>query len=211
MGVVRPAGPLPARVYWVRRAVVLGVPLLLVALVVWLVVGRGAADARADEPTPAPTGTTTAPDTTADDTGAEETDDEADDGKPPECTPEVLALSVAATAESFPEGASPTFVLSIINTGTDPCLVDAGEAHREVVITSGVDRVWSSRDCVAAGTESRTLLLAGGAVEEAQLGWDRVRSAQGCPADQPAPGAGTYSVAFTLAGATATPAVFGLG
>lgn len=210
MGVVRPAGPLPARVYWVRRVVVLGIPLLLVALVVWLVAGRGSTTPPADaspKDTPSSEPKTSAETPAAD--GDEDTEDTS--GVPPTCAPEVLALAIAATAESFPEGTSPTFAVSITNTGTQPCVVDAGDTQREIVITSGVDRVWSSKDCPVAGNESRTLLLAGGAADESTLAWNRVRSAQGCPADQPTPGAGTYSAAFTLAGATATPVVFGLG
>jgi hypothetical protein len=216
VGVVRPSGPLPARVYWVRRTIVLGLPLLVVALVVWVLVGRGAAGASADgelppasETSPAGTDATTPAGDEGADAGEEQ--DDASSDQPANCAPEVLALAITATAESFPAGVSPTFAVSITNTGSEPCLVDAGEAQREVVITSGVDRVWSSRDCVAAGTEERTLLLGGGVVDETPLAWNRERSAQGCPAGQPEPGAGTYSAAFTLAGATATPAVFGLG
>jgi len=216
VGVVRPSGPLPARVYWVRRTIVLGLPLLVVALVVWVLVGRGAAGASADgelppasETSPAGTDATTPAGDEGADAGEEQ--DDASSDQPANCAPEVLALAITATAESFPAGVSPTFAVSITNTGSEPCLVDAGEAQREVVITSGVDRVWSSRDCVAAGTEERTLLLGGGVVDETPLVWNRERSAQGCPAGQPEPGAGTYSAAFTLAGATATPAVFGLG
>lgn len=209
MGVVRPAGPLPARVYWVRRVVVLGIPLLLVVLVVWLVAGRGSATPPADASSQdTPSSEPKTAETPAAD-GDEGTEDAS--GVPPTCTPEVLALAIAATAESFPEGTSPTFAVSITNTGTQPCVVDAGDTQREIVITSGVDRVWSSKDCPVAGNETRKLLLAGGAADESTLAWNRVRSAQGCPADQPTPGAGTYSAAFTLAGATATPVVFGLG
>ncbi|MDC7121955.1 hypothetical protein OMK64_10445 [Cellulomonas fimi] len=210
MGVVRPAGPLPARVYWVRRGVVLGIPLLLVALVVWLVAGRGSATPPTDaSPADTPSSEPKDPAQTPAADGDEDTEDTS--GVPQTCAPEALALAIAATAESFPEGTSPTFTVSITNTGTQPCVVDAGDAQREIVITSGVDRVWSSKDCPVAGSESRTLLLAGGTADESTLAWNRVRSAQGCPADQPTPGAGTYSAAFTLAGATATPVVFGLG
>ncbi|QHT57217.1 hypothetical protein GXP71_14800 [Cellulomonas sp. H30R-01] len=210
MGVVRPAGPLPARVYWVRRVVVLGIPLLLVVLVVWLVAGRGSATPPADA---SPQDTPSSEPKTEVETPAADDDEDTEDtsGVPPTCTAEVLALAIAATAESFPEGTSPSFTVSITNTGTQPCVVDAGDTQREIVITSGVDRVWSSKDCPVAGNETRTLLLAGGAADESTLAWNRVRSAQGCPADQPTPGAGTYSAAFTLAGATATPVVFGLG
>jgi hypothetical protein len=85
------------------------------------------------------------------------------------------------------------------------------DAHREVVVTSGEDRVWSSRDCVAADAEPRTLLLVGGQSDVTQLVWPRTRSAQGCPGGLPEPGAGTYSVTVALAGVTSPAAVFGLG
>ncbi|MBO9554494.1 hypothetical protein [Cellulomonas sp.] len=203
MSQARPGGRLPARVYWVRRFVVLGIPLLLIVLVVWLVAGRGsggggtpaaaATETTVTEPTPSQT--------------------KASTGGILECTPDHLALTVAAAAESFPAGVNPAFALTITNTGTEPCLVDAGEAHRQIVVTSGDDRVWSNQDCVAAGTETKSLLLAPGpgGADAQQLAWNRIRSAAGCPDGLPAPGAGTYSLAFALAGATAPPVVFGLG
>lgn len=213
MGVVRPAGPLPARVYWFRRAIVLGLPLVVVAVVVWIVAGRGSA--ATPDPGAAPQESTAAEQQTPAQTPAEQPDESEeepeDNGGVPTCGPESLALSITATAESFPAGSSPTFLVTITNTGSVPCVVDAGDAEREIVITSGVDRVWSSKDCPDEATQTRRLLLADGAADESTLAWNRVRSAQGCPADQPSPGAGTYSAAFTLAGATATPVVFGLG
>jgi len=112
---------------------------------------------------------------------------------------------------SFAAGVSPTFAVSITNTGTVACLVDAGEVQREIVITSGADRVWSNHDCVVPGTETRTLLLAAGFTDTTSFAWNRVRSAEGCPQGLPAPGAGTYSAQLNLAGASAPPAVFGLG
>jgi len=204
MSQARPAGRLPARVYWVRRFVVLGIPLLAIVLVVWLVAGRGSGGGG----TPAAAATeTTATEPTPSQTKASTT------GGIPECTPDHLALTVAAAAESFPAGVNPAFALTITNTGTEPCLVDAGEAHRQIVVTSGDDRVWSNQDCVAAGTETRSLLLAPGpgGADAQQLAWNRIRSAAGCPDGLPAPGAGTYSLAFALGGATAPPVVFGLG
>ncbi|WP_456824001.1 hypothetical protein [Cellulomonas sp. P5_E12] len=198
---------LPARVYWVRRLVVLGIPLLVVLLVVWLVVGRG----DGEDPTPAAQTTTSSPpveqpaDPAPSTTPSDTTSGVAD------CAPTALVLAMTADAATFAAGVSPTFSVAITNTGTDPCLVDAGEAQREIVITSGDDRVWSNRDCIVAGTESRTLLLPGGGNDTTPFAWNRVRSAEGCPAGLPAPGAGTYSAQLNLAGASAPPAVFGLG
>ncbi len=197
---------LPARVYWVRRLVVLGVPLLLIVLVVWWAAGRGGSDDATD---PVAETTSTAPVAPADEPGPSETP-ASDDGVA-DCAPAGLALAMTADAESFAAGVSPTFTVSITNTGTDPCLVDAGEAQREIVITSGTDRIWSNRDCIVPGTESRTLLLAGGGNDTTSFAWNRVRSAEGCPQGLPAPGAGTYSAQLNLAGASAPPVVFGLG
>ncbi|MEZ0446642.1 hypothetical protein [Cellulomonas sp. ICMP 17802] len=191
---------LPARVYWVRRLIVLGIPLLLVVLVVWLVAGRGSGE----DPTPAAQTTTTPAATPS-------TSPTTSDAGVASCAAAGLVVAMTPDAVSFAAGVSPTFTVSITNTGTDPCLVDAGEAQREIVITSGDDRVWSNRDCIVPGTEARTLLLPGGGNDTTPFAWNRVRSAEGCPTGLPAPGAGTYSAQLTLAGASAPPAVFGLG
>ncbi len=79
------------------------------------------------------------------------------------CDPASVAIAMTADATTFAPGVSATFTVSITNTGDEACLVDAGEAQREIVITSGSDRVWSSRDCITPGTETRTLLLPAGA------------------------------------------------
>ena len=211
MGAQQPPPRLPARVYWVRRLVVLGIPLLVVVLVIVWLGGRG------DDGGSAPSASTTTSSAPAVSTAVDpaapapspSTSKEA--GGVPDCSAASLALAMTATATSFGPGASPTFDVSITNTGSVPCLVDAGEASREIVITSGADRVWSSRDCIVAGTETRDLLLPAAGADATQLAWNRIRSAPGCPAGLPAPGAGTYSAQLTLAGAAAAPAVFGLG
>jgi len=197
---------LPARVYWVRRLVVLGIPLLVVLLVVWLVAGRG----NGDDPTPEAQ-TTSSPPAEQPADHAPSTTPSTDTAGVADCAPTGLVLAMTADAETFAAGVSPTFSVSITNTGTEPCLVDAGEAQREIVVTSGTDRVWSNRDCIVPGTESRTLLLPGGGNDTTPFAWNRVRSAEGCPAGLPAPGAGTYSAQLNLAGASAPPVVFGLG
>ena len=191
---------LPARVYWVRRFVVLGIPLIIIAVVVWFFVGRDSGEDPA-----AQGGTSSAPVETEPSETPTDTDGVAD------CAPAALALAMTADATSFAPGVSATFTVSVTNTGEEACLVDAGEAQREIVITSGSDRVWSNRDCIAPGTETRTLLLAGGQNDTTPFAWNRIRSAEGCPADLPTPGAGTYSAQLNLAGVSAPAAVFGLG
>ncbi|GAA3793666.1 hypothetical protein [Cellulomonas soli] len=206
MNVVRPKGPLPARVYWVRRAVVLGIPLLVLGLVVWLVAGRGGAD---DQATPAASTPAASDAAAAQDAGADAAGDEGSGVTT--CPAAGLTVTIAATAPTFAEGSDPTFDLTITNTGTAPCLVDAGTSQSEVLITSGSDRIWSSRDCAAADAATNELLIDAGKSHQQQLGWDRTRSAEGCPADLPAPGDGTYTATLSVQGATSEATVFGLG
>jgi hypothetical protein len=207
MAAQAPPPRLPARVYWVRRLVVLGIPLLVVVLVITWFSSRGG-DSSAE---PTPTITTPAPEVADAAAPAPSAPPTTEPGGVADCDATTLTIAMTATAESFGPGAPATFNVSITNTGSVPCLVDAGEASREIVITSGPDRVWSNRDCIAEGTQTRDLLLPEGGADTTQLAWNRVRSAPGCPPDLPAPGAGTYSAQFTVAGAAAAPAVFGLG
>ncbi|SFA90885.1 hypothetical protein [Cellulomonas marina] len=223
------ARPLPAHVYRRRRAVALVVLLALVAAVVVAVVavvrllspdeGAAATDGPAAGALVAGVagGQASAQGATGDASGAEGAPAAAPSPSPSEisgvplCTADALRVAAVPTTTAFPAGTDPTFTLRIENTGDDPCLVDAGDAHREVVLTSGDDRVWSPRDCVPEGEGSRLLLLAGGSGDEQSLAWDRVRSAPGCPGGQATAGSGTYALTFSVAGATAQPAVFTLG
>ncbi|MGW6130271.1 hypothetical protein ACWFNE_09620 [Cellulomonas sp. NPDC055163] len=200
MGVLRPAGPLPARVYWFRRIVVVGIPLVLVAVVVWAFAARGGSstdDGAGADPAQdaAPATSTTEP-------------PEDDDATPTACDPQTLGLTLTTDGTSYAAGAIPTLTVTLTNDGTAACLIDVGEAQREIVITSGTDRIWSSRDCAAAESQGREILLPPGTADATQLQWQRVRSAEGCPADQPVAQPGTYSAALTLGPIAPAPVVF---
>ncbi|GEA87991.1 hypothetical protein [Cellulomonas cellasea] len=198
MGVLRPAGPLPARVYWFRRLVVVGIPLVLVAVVVWVLVGRGGSSP--DDGAGA--GQDAAPATDA----TEPAEDE--DPGTRACDPQTLGLTLTADGTSYAAGALPNLTVTLSNEGEEPCLIDVGEAQRELVVTSGADRIWSSRDCAAPETQVREILISPGTPDATQVQWPRVRSAEGCPADQPAAQPGTYSAALTLGPLAPAPVVF---
>lgn len=189
---------LPSSVYWRRRVVVLGIPLaLLVVLVLWLLNRDGGHDdvaAPSDTTAPAPTETTSAPPPGV-----------------PDCTPPTLTVGIVADAASVAAGVSPTFTITITNAGNTACVVDAGELQREVVIVSGNDRIWSSKDCAPADSPARSLLLSPGMADTTQIAWNRVRSAEGCPTGLPEPKPGTYQASVALAGTSGGPVVFQLG
>lgn len=196
--ILRPAGPQPARVYWLRRAVVLG-GFVLVVLLLWSMVrgGGDGGDAAADDK---PEAQVTAPETEQPDEGART------------CTGADLTLVVTADAATYAAGANPTFTVRITNTSDSSCTVDAGDASRELLVTSGSDRIWSSLDCVAADAPERVLLLpAGQSDDPVAVPWPRVRSNETCGEGLPAPRAGTYHVVAKLVGAESQPATFSLG
>ncbi|WP_024286829.1 hypothetical protein [Cellulomonas sp. KRMCY2] len=202
--VLHPVGPQPERVYWIRRLVI-----VLVAVVVVLVVFallRGGADPDADAPAdPAGSADPAAAD------GAV-TDDAAatDPGGPAACTAAELALTLTTDATTYAAGVLPIFTVAVTNTGTVSCTVDAGDPGREILITSGADRIWSSLDCPAEGGE-RMLLLEPGARDAVDVGWSRIRSAEGCATGLPEPRPGTYNAVTKLLGAESAPVVFDLG
>lgn len=128
----------------------------------------------------------------------------------PDCAPPTLAVTITADQQDVATGTPATFTVTITNGGNVECVVDAGDLSREVVIVSGSDRIWSSKDCAPADAPDRVLLLAAGAADETKLVWNQARSAEGCPGGLPAPQPGTYQATVTLAGASSGPAVFRL-
>ena len=128
---------------------------------------------------------------------------------PVDCTPAEVQLTLAADSTAYALGSTASFQVSLVHAGENPCTVDAGLASRELVITSGADRIWSSADCDTAG--SRMLLLAPGNQDVETVAWATQRSAPGCAADLPVPGAGTYQAVVTAPGLTSAPVVFTVG
>lgn len=201
--VLHPVGPNPPRVYWVRRLVVLVALVVVVAGLIALIWAVGFRDG-GGEATEANAATGAAADQAA-------TDGAVAPAVPVDCLAANLQLTVVSDATQYASGVNPVLQAAVTNVGADACTVDAGNVAREVVITSGADRIWSTKDCASAENASRQLLLSGaGGRDAVDIAWDRIRSGEGCPADLPAPRAGTYQAVVTLLGMTAEPAVFAL-
>lgn len=223
--VLRPVGPQPPRVYWVRRLIVLAV---LVGLVTLLAVGARALLGGDEAVGAEPTADAVAQEASGDDAPAEDApaeDPPADDaeegtgedaetgllgGAPVACDPGDLTVTLTADAAAYPAGAEPRFAVAVTNAGDSACTVDAGSGSQVVTITSGPDRIWSSGDCVAEAGE-RLLLLDPGAQDAVELPWPRVRSDEACTEGLPEPRPGTYQAVATMLGAESAPVVFDLG
>lgn len=128
---------------------------------------------------------------------------------PVDCTPADIQISLAADAAGYRVGRTATFTIGITHTGTLPCTLDAGNVERELVITSGEDRIFSSADCDTAG--SKPLLLAPGDEYPGTVAWSTNRSAPGCPGGLPVLGAGSYQAVVTAGTVTSPPVAFTVG
>jgi hypothetical protein len=160
---VRPRGPLPARVYWTRRIVVLAVPVLLVVVLARVLGGSAdgkdqstarATQAGATTPaTAAPTAGPTAPVAPGGKKGRNRTVETA----PPEpvlaepsgpCTESDIVATPVLT--SAPGGADVPITINLRTLVTEACTWQASAETMTVTITSGSDYIWSSRECPAS-------------------------------------------------------------
>lgn len=164
---VRPRGPLPARVYWARRIIVLGVPLLLV-LVLARVLG-GSSDAKdASDGAATQAGATIA---TSQAPIAGPTVDPGATGKkgkgkkgrknqetvPPEpvlaeptgpCADSDIVATPAITSAAG--GADVPITINLRTIAAEACTWQASPETMTVTITSGSDFIWSSQQCPTA-------------------------------------------------------------
>lgn len=202
--VLKPVGPEPPRVYWIRRLVVVALIVVLAAIVTSLFTGGG--DDESDPAvSPTPTESTDDPSETPDDT-------DPADAEAVECLPENLTVALAPASRTWTVGTAPTFTSTVTNTGSAPCTVDTGADHVELLVTSGSDRIWSSVDCPSETAEaSRLRLLRPGAEDvDAAVVWPGVRSAEECPTGLPTPRAGTYRAVLTVGEVASEAAVIEL-
>lgn len=206
-----PVGPQPPSVYWRRRAV-LALGLIAVVVIIVLIVvrpGSGSAEPGAAATTSAPpadaapsepaaTQTAPAADATADpaDTSTEGASDAAT------CSTRDIELKPVTDKTSYAATELPQISMSITNSGRADCSIDLGSAQQTLVITSGEEQYWSSKDCQVNGTNQVVTLTAGQTLSTPPIAWDRTRSsADTCESTSREPvtaGGATYRLAVSV-------------
>lgn len=83
------------------------------------------------------------------------------------------------------------FNLSLINGSRTTCTVSVNEDNFELKISSGADRIWTTKDCNRAVRPISRAVRSEEAVEW-RLRWDGQRSRKNCEDRPEAPRAGTY-------------------
>lgn len=203
------------QVYWARRALVLGVPLVLLIIGAVIFFQRqGPVTARATptnsvaatsaSPTPetpsqsasavvAPaTPVATPPATSAPPSTA---------AAPATCDPGNIRLGLAGT-RAVKLGTTQAFTATVINGSDVPCQLKITEANYKILIVSGTDRVWSTADCVE-WLPAVDLVVQPQAAAEFKVDWTTQRSATGCKLTGGL-GAGTYVATATFEGSVST-------
>ncbi|MEE6281999.1 hypothetical protein [Georgenia sunbinii] len=190
--------PTPA-VYRRRRVVALVVLALLIAGIVWAVMA--VASRLGGEATAEPAAEATeaaAADGEAGGAGDESAG--AGDESPAACRSADVDVELGLDPPAPTAGSGVDLDLRLLNSGDEPCLLDAGPASLVATVTSGNDTVWTTAHCADDAEEQ--LLLDAGTEHAATVSWPGTRSATGCGDDQPAAGPGSYRVTVGLGGET---------
>lgn len=191
MSVVRPIGPEPPFVYWVRRASVLLVLVTIIAILVWLIAGRGSDEGStpADDASALPTANASAAVTSA----ASAPASAVPVGDPLPCGPGDILVEATTDSTTYRVGETPRLTLTITNTSSLPCTRDVGPKVNELKISSGGYHVWSSDDC-GASDESKIVTIEPGEKVASTITWKGRLSEPGCPTEGEAAKAGRYEV-----------------
>lgn len=124
-------------------------------------------------------------------------------GKP--CRKTAARLTVRTSKNAYGDGARPTFTVRV--KPKKRCLLDPDKLG--LVVTSGKDRIWSSRDCGEA--DRRTSHVATGTPYTLTTAWKRVRSNPATCGKTPATAPdGWYAVTAELGTNSSDEAVFHL-
>jgi hypothetical protein len=179
-GVTR--GRLPARVYWVRRVMMLGVAALLVVGIAQLLGGAGGGSSGPDR-------ATTVADTSTPPAGASNRTHHgghhhASDPVTPLAMPSgPCAADDIAVTPSVPHpiaGGDISLVLDLSTVTSPACNWQLSGKTLALRITSGPDLIWTTVQC-AATIPTEDLVLRRSEPTRVKITWDARRSAPGCP------------------------------
>ena len=189
------SGRVSPEVYRRRRIVVGVLALVVLALIIWLVswavTALGALFGNDEEPEIASTPIVS-----------------EQPKEPAACNPKDIKLTASTAAESFALSADEAILeMGIENTSGEECSFNVGTSQQEFLVTSGDDRIFSSKDCQVDG-EDLQLTLKPKKKEQARFGWGLQRSAPKCVEVASAPQQGTYKLTVKLGKLSSEPVTF---
>ncbi|OBB06224.1 hypothetical protein A5662_10085 [Mycobacteriaceae bacterium 1482268.1] len=218
---LEPHGPLPTQIYWRRRALALGIAVLVVGVVAAIVVmvvmsTSGGETKNAEKPTPAPAAAPTplpgenpavktpivppaavnAPAPTPTPTAAVVPPPVLKEGD--DCPDSTLAVKGVTSQPEYVVGDQPKFTMVVTNIGLVACKRDVGAAVLAAYVY-GLDntRLWSNLDC-APSNETLVKTFNPGEQVTTEVTWTGMGSAPNCPLPRQPIGPGTYNLMVQL-------------
>ena len=214
---LEPHGPLPTQIYWRRRALALGIAVLVVgviaAVVVTIVVNTGGETKNADSPSPAVAPTplpgenpevktpvvppaVSAPPPTQTPTAAVAPPPVLQEGD--DCPDSTLAVKGITSQPEYVVGDQPKFTMVVTNIGLVACKRDVGAAVLAAYVYAlDNTRLWSNLDC-APSNETLVKTFNPGEQVTTEVTWTGMGSGPGCPLPRQPMGPGTYNLIVQL-------------
>ncbi len=125
------------------------------------------------------------------------------------CDPTKVVVTAEADKKTYGPGDVPVLSLVVRNEGTAACTVNVRTSQMEFVLTSAVDRVFSSIDCQQASQDLERIIEPGGE-ERATFEWPRNRTLPGCTVVEEKPATGSYALITRLGARSSSPVWFTL-
>jgi hypothetical protein len=217
---LEPHGPLPTQIYWRRRALALGLAVLVIGVVAAVVVmvvmnSTGTEKKAADKPTSAQAAGPTplpgqnpevktpvmppaqqAPPPTPTPTAAVMPPPVLKEGD--DCPDSTLAVKGITNQPQYIVGDQPKFTMVVTNIGLVACKRDVGAAVLAAYVYSlDNNRLWSNLDC-APSNETLVKTFQPGEQVTTEVTWTGMGSAPQCPLPRQPIGPGTYNLVVQL-------------
>ena len=218
---LEPHGPLPQQIYWRRRALALGIAVLVIGVIAAIVAvvvmnstsseaptaNESSADSQAAAPPPLPgqdpavkspiqPPAQQAPPPTATPTAAVVPPPILKEGD--DCPDSTMAVKGITNVPQFVVGDQPKFTMVVTNIGLVACQRDVGAAVLAAyVYTLDNQRLWSNLDC-APSNETLIKTFQPGEQVTTEVTWTGMGSAPNCPLPRQPIGPGVYNLVVQL-------------
>jgi len=223
---LEPHGPLPAQIYWRRRALAAGIAVLVIGVIVAVVFtvltgNSGAENKNAAKPADVPasqapnsqpevkspiTPLPPVPPQTPTATAAVMPPPVLKDGD--DCPDSTLAVKGITSQPQYVLGEQPKFTMVVTNIGLVACQRDVGAAVLAAYVYSlDNQRLWSNLDC-APSTETLVKKFSPGEQVTTEVTWTGMGSAPQCPLPRQPIGPGTYNLLVQLGNLRSAPVPF---
>ncbi|WP_110809137.1 hypothetical protein [Mycolicibacterium porcinum] len=226
---LEPHGPLPSQIYWRRRALAIGIAVVVVGIIAAIVAvivtsSSGAETKSADDPSAAAAPPTPlpgenpevktpvvppaqhAPPPTATPTAAVTPPPLLKEGD--DCPDSTLAVKGITSQPEYVVGDQPKFTMVVTNIGLVACKRDVGAAVLAAYVYSlDNNRLWSNLDC-APSNETLVKTFNPGEQVTTEVTWTGMGSAPQCPMPRQPIGPGTYNLMVQLGNLRSAPVPF---